>query len=168
MSVFSKSIDDEDLFLNLQEIDLSSIQTVKLMMEDVVSEKKDSVASYYYVEVDRTQNIFDVTIYKEENRIFWDYDDYRGYYTLGIDTVLIRAPESFKLKYAKGRLPHKFKIRRMSPMPYDPETWYYKIRGNKFGRLVLGIGWFWNQEIVETDKHGRKILGMPAPKRKKP
>ncbi len=65
MSVFSKSIDDEDLFLNLQEIDLSSIQTVKLMMEDVVSEKKDSVASYYYVEVDRTQNIFDVTIYKE-------------------------------------------------------------------------------------------------------
>ena len=150
-----------DIVLN--EIDIDTLYPLKMIMEDVISEKEDCTSMFYSVFLDRHGTATSVYVTRETSHQLIDSDDYIGYFTIDNDTVIIRTPNSTDIDISRKSKMSAFTLSQDPPMTCDPDKWLYSICFDSFARYVNGIGWVWLY-ITDTTPNGNKAL-LTIPKR---
>lgn len=145
----------------LKEIEPNATCILKNVMEDVISEKKDFVSKFYSVFLEKKGQATMVYVTQETTHQLMESDDYRGFFTIANDTIIVRASDSIKVKYKKSSKRTSFKVSKNTPMTYDPDTWIYLINSNGFARYVNGIGWLWLNRLKGFNSDNKFHLSVP-------
>lgn len=145
----------------LNEIDIDALPTLKMIMEDVISEKEDRTSTFYTVFLVRHSTATTVYVTQEPSHKLIDSDDYRGYFTIDKDTVIIRTPDSKDIEVSGNSKESAFTVSKNPPMTYDPDNWTYSICVDGFARYVNGIGWLWLRRNDDVPNGNKALLTTP-------
>lgn len=150
---------DGNIILNY--IEPNAICFLRNVMEDVISEKKELDSKFYSVFLEQKSQATMVYVTQETTHQLRESDDYRGFFTIGNDTIIVRAPDSIKVKYKKSSKKTSFQLSKNTPMTYDPATWIYLIKSDGFARYVNGIGWLWLNRLDGFNSDNKFHLSVP-------
>ena len=145
----------------LKEMKPNAIRFLKNVMEDVISEKKEPDSRFYSVFLEQKGQATMVYVTKETTHQLRESEDYLGFFTIGNDTIIVRAPDSIKVKYKKSSKKTSFQVYKNMPMTYDPDTWTYLIKPDGFARYVNGIGWLWLNRLDRFNSDNKFHLTVP-------
>lgn len=159
----SFSNNSKDYGIMLPEIDINSISNLQKIMEDVISEKETDVAKYYVVSLQKNASIIQVFVTEEPKRRLVVNEDYKGFFTLGNDTIIVSTENHIDLRFTNNIV--KFTTFKNLPIIYDPTIWEYIIDDRVFARYILGIGWMWMSNEPPVSNDLKKDIYLTAPKR---
>lgn len=149
----------------LNEIDLKTILPLKNLMEDIISEKEDNASKYYTVYLKKHQDVKMAYVTEEIRHELKESEDYRGYFTIGNDTIIIRTSGSDNIQLSLKRRMTKFPTSKNVPITYDPNTWVYLFNNKYFARYIHGIGWIWFSPLDKSISDFKKGYRVTVPKR---
>ena len=131
--------------LALDEIEITSIPTLKKILEDVISEKEKQDSQFYIIYIYKYNSLpkaFKVLVEKTDHYVI-ENDDYTGYFTVDADTIVVRTQKGIKFQKKPNGNQVKIHVYENIPMTYDPPTWEYVINDNDAARYIQNIGWVW-------------------------
>lgn len=151
-------------YVKLSPINIDHTKFLKNIMDEIISEDTDSKHKLYFMgitpETDKTR----IRVHLE-TRDLSTSDDFRGFFTIGKDTIVVACPSSYPIVIDNDCKKSSFLTRNYPPGIYDPITWTYYVSDYYYARLIHQLGWVFHLSQDNIESLNTKWI-LVEPKRK--